>query len=99
MEIKFDTNSFELTAKAVFTMNDSCSEKYDDWEHLMGFMEFMAYQYSVNEGSGFFSTSGFCLTGFTTVLSDGSQVRHVVATVMAYTAQCFIDEVRDVVNR
>ena len=97
MEIRFDERSFELTAKAVYTMNDSIQEKYDDWNHLMGFMQSMAYQYIFNgsKKSGFFSTGGFCLSGFD--CDDGT--RHCVATVMAFTAQCFIDEIQNVVNR
>jgi hypothetical protein len=89
--IKLDTSTFESTAKVLFEINDSVKEKYLDWQGLMGFMEHMAWTYNIRGGSGFFSTSGFCLTAFDTDVGE----RHVVATVMTYTASEYVKTVDD----
>jgi len=89
-DIKFDTKSFENTAKAVFEMNDSSAERYIGWKHLMGFMENMAYQYSIDREETLFSTGGFCLTAFN-VNGYKLKERHVVATVTAFTAIKYLE--------
>ena len=86
LDTKLDTNTFKQTAQAVFILNESASERYANWQNLQGFMESMAHQYCIDRSETFFSTGGFCLTAFNTPTE-----RHVVATVMAYTAKKYLD--------
>jgi hypothetical protein len=79
--MNIDEREFEYTAKAVFIMNDSARERYDSWEDLKSFMISMAYTYCYESNS--FSTSGFCLTAYSSL--DGKE-RFVRASVMAYVA-------------
>jgi hypothetical protein len=85
--INIHESTFESTAKVVFEINDSVRECRDDWQELMYFMRSMAYSYM--KDSNFFSTSGFCLTAFDT---HGNE-RTVVATVMTYTVEKYIEKV------
>jgi hypothetical protein len=85
--INIDERTFEATAKVVFEINDRVKECRDDWLDLMYFMESMAYSYM--KDSNFFSTSGFCLTAFDTCGNE----RTVVATVMTYTVEKYIEKV------
>lgn len=82
--LTIDNSTFKDTASAVFLMNDSAREKFDSAEHLLAFMESMAFQYMRESHS--FGTSGFELTAFNG--SDGS--RHVRASISAYTAKRYL---------
>ena len=86
MNIKLDEYDFENTAKAVFAMNPSAREKYEDWQELRYFMESMAYKM---EDTISFSTGGFQLTAFPT--DSGRMVR---ASVSAYTALKYVESVQ-----
>ena len=76
--IKLDDYDFERTAKAVYIMNPSAREMFDDWEGLRSWMESLAYKM----GSDIcLSTGGFQLTAFP--FGEGRMIR---ASVSAYTA-------------
>jgi hypothetical protein len=78
--MRIDDTDFDYTAKAVYLMNVSVRESYDNWEDLRSFMVSMAYTYCHKSNS--FSTSGFCLTAY----DDTSGERVVRASVMSYVA-------------
>jgi hypothetical protein len=79
---------FEDTAKAVYIMNDSARERYDNWKELKEFMVDMAYAYCHESNS--FSTGGFVLTAYTSL--DGKE-RFVRASVMSYVALRYAERV------
>lgn len=85
--MQLDDHAFEQTAKAVWAMNESVRERYDNANQLQSFMESMAYQYSHTNNS--FGTSGFQLTAF----NSASGERCVTASVQAYTALRYAEEV------
>ena len=87
--IKIDNYDFECTAKAVFAMNPSAKDRYDDWEELMSFMDLMAHMHM--KGTNSFSTGGFQLTAFP--IGDGDD-RMVRASVSAYTALKYVETVQ-----
>lgn len=68
--MKLDDYDFDMTAKAVFTMNPFAAQNYDTWEDLKSFMVYMAMTYGHNTNS--FSTSGFQLTFFNS--PDGEDI-------------------------
>ena len=82
-----DEHSFEQTARAVFIMNPSARERYDNWQELEEFMRCMAYQYS--HSSNCFGTGGFQLTAFNQ--RDGERCVH--ASVQAYTALKYAEKI------
>jgi len=86
LDIKMDTNTFILTSQVVMAINDSAKDRYNDSAELRDFMEDMAYLYCCKEKGTFFSTGGFCLSTF-----DTDTERHIVATVMAYTASKMVE--------
>jgi hypothetical protein len=86
--MNINENEFEDTAKAVFIMNESARERYDNWEELKEFMIDMAYAYCHESNS--FSTGGFVLTAYTSL--DGKE-RFVRASVMAYVAIRYAERV------
>ena len=85
--IHIDALDFENTAKAVFVMNPSVRERYDDWQELRSFMDLMAHSYMGPSNS--FSTSGFNLTAYDS--EDGTR-RMVRASVSAFTALSYLRE-------
>ena len=87
--MRIDDYAFELTAKAVYHMNDSAQEKYESWEDLREFMISMAYKYGHNSTS--FATGGFCLS-FTPSSFDRDDV-FVTASVQSYLAMKYIEAV------
>ena len=82
--IKLDSYDFENTAKAVYAMNPSVRELYDDWQEFLFYMESLAYN-NMNETISL-STAGFNLTAFP--VTDGRMVR---ASVSAYTALKYVE--------
>ena len=78
--MRIDDTDFDYTAKAVYLMNVSVRESYDNWEDLRSFMVSMAYTYCHESNS--FSTSGFCLTAYDDITGE----RVVRASVMGYVA-------------
>jgi len=82
---------FEKTARAVYMMNDSSRQRYDDWEELYQFMLSMAY---TQHDATYFSTGGFVLTFFPG--SDGE--RHVTASVSPYLANQYVELVTHLVK-
>jgi hypothetical protein len=84
--IKLDSYDFENTAKVVYTMNPSVSEKYEDWQEFLFYMESLAYNNMAELSS--LSTSGFQLTAFP-IGDDGA--RMVRASVSAYTALKYVE--------
>jgi len=82
--IKLDSYDFENTAKAVYAMNPSVSEKYEDWQEFLFYMESLAYN-NMGETTSL-STAGFNLTAFP--VTDGRMVR---ASVSAYTALKYVE--------
>jgi len=89
--LKYDDYAFEQTARAVYLMNDSARDLYDNWEELKDFMETMASLY--RDGCGHFGTGGFVLT-FTTQGPDGD--RYVTASVNAYVALRYAEQMEKV---
>lgn len=87
--MRFDDYSFELTAKAVYHMNDSAQELYDNPDQLQDFMVSMAYQYGRNSTS--FATGGFCLS-FSPSSVDRDDV-YVTASVQSYLVTKYIEAV------
>jgi hypothetical protein len=84
--LNIDASTFKDTANAVFLMNDTVREKFDDADHLQAFMESMAFQYMRESNS--FSTCGFDLTAF-----DGSNgSRHIRASISSYLAKVYLQE-------
>ena len=84
--MRIDAYDFENTAKAVYAMNSSASERYDSWQDLMDYMETCAYMYCNDSNS--FSTGGFQLTAYPS--PDGRE-RCVRASVSAYIALKFLE--------
>jgi len=85
--IKLDNYDFENTAKAVFAMNPSVRDMFDDWEGLCSYMESLAYMHM--EGTNSLSTAGFQLTAFP--IGEGRMVR---ASVSAYTALKYVESLQ-----
>jgi hypothetical protein len=81
--IKLDTYDFENTAKAVYAMNPTVRELYDDWKEFQYWIETMAY--NMHETTSW-SSAGVQLTAFP--ITDGLMVR---ASVSAYTAMKHLD--------
>jgi hypothetical protein len=91
--LKYDDYAFEQTARAVYLMNDSAREIYDNADELMEFMYSMARLYQ--DGCGHFGTGGFVLT-FTTQAPDNT--RYVTASVNSYVALKYAESVNDRMN-
>ena len=92
MNLKFDSTTFEMTAQAVFTMNDAISDQYKDWKELEAFMYSMAYTHTAKPDCAFFSTGGFCLTAFNVPIGQtGEMERHITATLMPYTVHKYLE--------
>ena len=85
--IRFDENSFQHTAKAVFIMNESARERYDYWVELEKFMESLARVYASSKTTSL-STGGFQLTFTRDTEKDDV---YVVASVSGYTAMRYFD--------
>jgi hypothetical protein len=81
--IKLDSYDFENTAKAVYAMNPSVRERYDDWKEFQYWIESMAY--NMHEITSW-SSAGVQLTAFP--ITDGRMVR---ASVSAYAALRYVE--------
>ena len=90
--MRIEDYDFELTAKAVYAMNESMREQYANWREVESFMMSMAYQHGDSVTS--FSTGGFQLTFFKG--SDGETICR--ASVSAYTAERYASAVNDRLN-
>jgi|GEM_PF-6377047 len=84
--IRIDNYDFERTAKAVYAMNPSVHDMFDDWQGLRYWMESLAYKMDSDIS---LSTGGFHLTAFPT--AEGRMVR---ASVSAYTALRYVESVQ-----
>jgi hypothetical protein len=84
---------FDSTAKAVYTMNESAQERYDNWHELREFMLSMASQYAYNDGCTSFATGGFHLA-----FSRGDGKVYVTPSVGAFTALNYAKAVKEKLN-
>lgn len=87
-----DDREFDMTAKAVWIMNDSIRDRYDTWEDLRSFMIGMAYSYGNTTTS--FSTGGFQLTFFKGF--DGET--NVRSSVSSYTAIKYLEQLNKIMH-
>ena len=88
--LDYNDYDFENTARAVFTMNESAQERYDNWSELREFMLSMASQYANNDGCTSFATGGFHLS-----FARGDGKVYVTPSVQAYTALRYAEAVAD----
>lgn len=78
--MRLDSHSFELTAQAVWLLNDSIKSRFNSSDDLLSYMESMAWSYMNTSAS--FSTAGFELTAFESSVNGERVVR---ASVCAFT--------------
>ena len=90
MHIDFSDYDMENTARAVYMMNESAQERYDNWHELQEFMLSMASQYANNDGCTSFATGGFCLS-----FARGDGKVYVTPSVQAYTALRYAEAVTE----
>ena len=88
MNFRTDDYSFEQTAQAVYFMNESAQELYEDWHSLEEAMVGFAYQYAADGSTTSFSTGGFHLS-----FSRKDDGVYIVASVQAYTALRYAEAV------
>jgi len=88
MYIKLDDYDFDRTAKAVYIMNPSVHDMFDDWQGLRSWMESLAYKMGSDIS---LSTGGFQLTAFP--FGEGRMVR---ASVSAYTALKYVESMQGI---
>lgn len=80
--------TFELTAKAVYAMNDSCRRRFSDWKGLYDYMIATAHTNCFEHHS--VSTFGFQLTAW----NGYENKRCVNASVAAFLANEYAEKVR-----
>lgn len=80
---------FENTARAVYIMNESAQERYENWQELREEMLSFASQYAYNDGCTSFATGGFHLA-----FSRGDGKVYVTPSVGAFTALGYIERIR-----
>ena len=86
--LRIDEYSFDLTAKAVYNINPSARQHYDNPDDLRDFMVSMAYRYQHDTTS--MSTHGFQLSFYKT--ADG-MATGCVASVSASLVDTYLREV------
>jgi len=86
--LKIDERSFDLTSVAVFNMNKSARERYENPADLRDFMVSMAYHYQYETTS--MGTSGFQLTFYKCAASEHTGC---IASVSAFLADGYMREV------
>ena len=92
MNLKIESSTFEMTAKAVFIMNEFATDKYENWQELEAFMYSMAYSNLDKPNCTFFSNGGFCLTAFSVPCGpDDERERHITATLMPYMVNKYLE--------
>jgi len=91
----FDYSDYEFdnTAQAVFIMNESAQERYEDWKELREFMLLMASQYSHNDGCTSFATGGFNLA-----FTRGDGKVYVTSSVQSFTAVNYAKAMKEKLN-
>jgi len=93
--MRLDEHEFDMTAKAVWIMNDSARERYDTWEVLRSFLVGMAHSCSATMSfTTSFSTGGFQLTFFKGF--DGET--NVRSSVSSYTAIKYLEQLNKIMH-
>lgn len=91
--LNYSEYDFDNTARAVYVMNQSAQERYDNWDELREFMLTMANQYADNDGCTSFATGGFHLA-----FSRGDGKVHVTPSVQSFTALRYAETVAERLN-